>query len=89
MSEEPIEVDITKNLNEVKGALISVAEGNQSPAVNNLVRQCCDNLDAAYLFYTSLMGVITAQNEQVEEKLAKGDVVQFPGKAPEDGKPEA
>lgn len=84
MEEKPeVVVDIDRNMNEVKGALIGFARANNSPAVQNVVRQFCDNFDVSYLLYRSLLGIVQAQNEQIEEKVAAGNVVQFPGKAPD------
>ena len=72
--------EIINKLGEVKQAVIGIVQANQSPTSINICRQFSDHLDAAYLFLTSLFGAIDAQNQAVEQKVADGNVVQFPGK---------
>lgn len=73
-------------MGEIKQMIVNIMQARQNPTVTNIVRQTVDALDTCYLFYTQLIGTINAMDQAVEEKLAKGDVIQFPGKAGDDGK---
>jgi hypothetical protein len=80
MDEAPIVIDIAKNLSEVKGALLNLARENNSPAVGNTTRMVIDHLDTSYALYNMLLGIIQSQNQQIDEAVESGNVVQFPGK---------
>ena len=75
--------DAIVKMGEVKQMIVSIMQARQKPTVTNIVRQAIDALDTCYLFYTSLIGTINAMDQAVDEKLASGDVIQFPGKAKE------
>lgn len=90
MEEQTQEVEINPQdaivkMGEVKQMIVNIMQARQNPTVTNIVRQCVDALDTCYLFYTSLIGTIRAMDQAVDEKLASGDVIQFPGKAGSDG----
>lgn len=89
MEEQTIEInpqDAVVKMGEVKQMIVNIMQARQNPTVTNIVRQTVDALDTAYLFYTSLIGTIRSMDQAVEEKLAQGDVLQFPGKAGDDAK---
>lgn len=81
---ETVEIDpqvaIVK-MGEIKQDILNIMQARQNPTVTNIVRQAIDSLDTCYLFYTSLLGVIRAMDQAVDEKLAQGDVLQFPDKS--------
>ena len=78
--------DAIVKMGEVKQMIVNIMQARQNPTVTNIVRQCVDALDTCYLLYTSLIGTIRAMDQAVEDKLASGHVLQFPGKAGDDGK---
>lgn len=89
MEEQTIEINPQEaivKMGEIKQMIVNIMQARQNPTVTNIVRQAIDALDTCYLFYTSLIGTINAMDQAVEEKLASGDVIQFPGKAGDDGK---
>lgn len=72
-------------LSGVKEQLIgTVKQYPKNPGVHNVVRQAIDHLDAAYLFTSSLVSMLTAMDSSAEEAakqaIAEGKVVDFGAK---------
>jgi len=74
-----------ERLSHVQKDLLATAQAYQDmPPVINIIRQTMDSLNITYLLLTSIGGAINQLQEQIEAKVAKGDVVQFPGPAPKE-----
>ena len=72
--------EVVNALSAVKDSIISIAQARpESAGISTVARQTIDALDTAYLFYQSLIGLVNRMDQAVEDKVAAGDVVDFPG----------
>jgi hypothetical protein len=77
----PVQVNFEneiKMLGQVKRAVLTVAQANPSPTVQQQARLAVDQLDLAYLCLNGILGAVDFMRAeaavQVDAALAKGDV---------------
>jgi len=73
--------DITKWMGMAKQGIMQIAQANNNPSTMTMARQRLDGLDAAYLFANAMVADIAHREQQVEQAVASGNLVPFPGAA--------